>query len=499
MLAFFLPVFLLLLLVGLPVFFGLLLAPGMLLWLNGQERDIALLYRNVYNGMDSFPLMALPFFVLAGELMNKGGITMRLVEFSQALMGHFRGGLAHVNILSSMLFAGLSGSAVADTSALGSTLIPAMEKNGYTRKFAAAITAASSVIGPIIPPSGIMIIYAYVMGESVAALFLAGIVPGILVGVGLMLVVRLMADRYDLPKAERIVNRGQVISPLEGWVSFVLLRINFAGVLAAAFAGVSAFLRAASVADISLNGWLVFLIFLPIAHLLLMRLRSVVSPDFRVICKKAVAPLQTPIIILGGILVGVFTPTEASAVAVAYALIISFGVLRSMQLSDLPAVFMRAALSASTILLLVGAAVAFKTVVSLSHAPEQMAAFILDLSDNPLILLFLINILLFIVGMFLDAGPAIIILGPILGPIFVDLGVHPVHFAIIMSVNLTVGLATPPMGLVLFVASSVSGEKVETISKAILPFLAVEVLVIFLITYVPAISMTIPRLTGFVQ
>jgi tripartite ATP-independent transporter DctM subunit len=190
MLIWFLPVFLVLLMIGLPVFFGLLAAPGILLYLNGQERDIALLYRNVYNGMDSFPLMAIPFFMLAGELMNRGGITERLVEFSQALMGHLRGGLAQVNILSSMLFAGLSGSAVADTSALGSMLVPAMEKEGYTRKYAAAVTAASSVIGPIIPPSGIMIIYAYVMGESVAALFLAGIVPGILVGVGLMVMVR---------------------------------------------------------------------------------------------------------------------------------------------------------------------------------------------------------------------------------------------------------------------------------------------------------------------
>lgn len=220
MLALFLPLFLVLLLIGLPVFFALLLSPGLMLWLNGQERDIALLYRNLYNGMDSFPLMALPFFVLAGELMNKGGITTRLVEFSQALMGHLRGGLAHVNILSSILFAGLSGSAVADTSALGSTLIPAMERNGYTRRFAAAVTAASSVIGPIIPPSGIMIIYAYVMGESVAALFLAGVVPGILVGIGLMAVVRLMADRYDLPKAERVVTSGQTIAPLESpWPS----------------------------------------------------------------------------------------------------------------------------------------------------------------------------------------------------------------------------------------------------------------------------------------
>jgi len=306
--------------------------------------------------------------------------------------------------------------------------------------------------------------------------------------------VRLLADRYDLPKAERVVKSGQSITPLEGIVAFVLLRINVAGLLVAAFNGVAVLLG-----GIDVNRWLVFLILLPLAHVLLLRLRRNVSAEFRTVCKKAVAPLQTPIIILGGILIGVFTPTEASAIAVAYALIVSFFVLRSLKLSDLPEVLTKSALSSATVLLLVGAAVAFKTVVSLSHAPEILAETILSLSQNPLILLFLINVLLFVVGMFLDAGPAIIILGPILAPIFVDLGVHPVHFAIIMSVNLTVGLATPPMGLVLFVASQVSGEKVETISKAILPFLAVEILVIFLITYIPAISMTVPRWAGFVQ
>ena len=427
MLVWFLPVFLAFLLLGLPVFFGLLAAPGLLLWLNGQERDITLLYRNVYNGMDSFPLMAIPFFMLAGELMNRGGITMRLVEFSQALMGHLRGGLAHVNVLSSMLFAGLSGSAVADTSALGSMLIPAMEKQGYSRKFAAAITAASSVIGPIIPPSGIMIIYAYVMGESVAALFLAGIVPGVLVGLGLMGMVKVMADRYDFPVASR-----KYTWPERGRASL-----------------------------------------------------------------KAFFPLMTPVIIMGGILGGIFTPTEAAAVAVAYAFVIGFFVLRTFGLRDVPDVLSTAGITSAVVLLLVGAAMAFKTVVSLSHAPEQLAALILGLSENPLILLFLINLLLFLVGMFLDAGPAIIILGPILAPIFTDLGIDPIHFAIIMSVNLTVGLATPPMGLVLFVAAAVSRERVETIARAILPFLAVEIAVIFLITFVPALSMTIPRLTGF--
>ena len=427
MLIWFLPTFLVFLIIGLPVFFALLAAPGILLWLNGQTNDITLLYRNVYNGMDSFPLMAIPFFMLAGELMNRGGITIRLVEFSQALMGHLRGGLAHVNVLSSILFAGLSGSAVADTSALGSMLIPAMEKQGYTRKFAAAITAASSVIGPIIPPSGIMIIYAYVMGESVAALFLAGIVPGVMVGVGLMLMIKFMADKYDFPVASRKYTWGER--------------------------------RQASL--------------------------------------KAFFPLLTPVIILGGILGGIFTPTEAAAVAVGYAFIIGFFVLRTLTLKEVPEILSNAGLTSAVVLLLVGAAMAFKTVVSLSHAPEQLASLILSLSENPLILLFLINLLLFVVGMFLDAGPAIIILGPILGPIFTSLGVDPIHFAIIMSVNLTVGLATPPMGLVLFVAAAVSREKVETIAKAILPFLAVEIIVIFLITYVPAISMTIPRITGF--
>ena len=429
MLVLFLPLFLVFLFIGIPVFFSMLAAPGIVLWALGQERDIAFLYRNIYNGIDSFPLMAIPFFMLAGELMNRGGITQRLVDFAQVMMGHLRGGLAHVNILSSMLFAGLSGSAVADTSALGSMLIPAMEKNGYTRRFAAAVTAASSIIGPIIPPSGIMIIYAYVVGESVAALFLGGMIPGILVGLGLMLVTAWLARVHNYPvAADRATWRERGLA-----------------------------------------------------------------------ASRAFFPLMTPVIILGGILGGLFTPTEASAVAVAYALVISIYLLRTLKWSDLPSVLGRAALSSTVVLLLVGAAMAFKAIVGLSHLPELLAAWVLTLSSNPLVLLFLINILLFIVGMFLDAGPAIIILGPILAPVFIDLGIHPVHFAIIMSVNLTVGLITPPMGLVLFVASSISGVKVDSLARAILPFLAVEVLVIFLITYFPPISLFFPRLFGFIQ
>jgi TRAP-type transport system large permease protein len=429
MLSFFLPLFLVFLMLGLPVVFGLLAAPAILLWLNGQERDIVLLYRNVYEGMNSFPLMAIPFFMLAGELMNRGGISARIVGFAQAMVGHFRGGLAQVNVVDSMLFAGISGSAVADVSALGSIIIPQMERKGYPKPFAAAITAASAIIGPIIPPSGIMIIYAYVMGESVAALFLAGIVPGILIGVALMITIKLMANRYNLPDA----------LPRASWAE--------AGQAAGA----------------------------------------------------AFWPLMTPVLLMGGILTGVFTPTEAAAVAVGYSFIISIFILKTLTWRDIPGVLTRAGITSSVVMLLVGAAMAFKTVAALAHTPELLASALLGITENPLLLLLLVNLLLFIVGMFLDAGPAIIILGPILGPIFASMGVDPVHFAIVMVVNLTVGLLTPPMGLVLFATSAVSGLRVETIAKAVMPFLAVEFLVILMITYIPAIALTLPRLAGFVD
>lgn len=429
MLSFFLPLFLVFLMLGLPVVFGLLAAPAILLWLNGQERDIVLLYRNVYEGMNSFPLMAIPFFMLAGELMNRGGISARIVGFAQAMVGHFRGGLAQVNVVDSMLFAGISGSAVADVSALGSIIIPQMEKKGYPKPFAAAITAASAIIGPIIPPSGIMIIYAYVMGESVAALFLAGIVPGVLIGIALMITIKLMANRYKLPDA----------LPRASW--------GEAG-------------RAAGAAF-----W----------------------------------PLMTPVILMGGILSGVFTPTEAAAVAVGYSFVISIFILKTLTWRDIPGVLTRAGITSSVVMLLVGAAMAFKTVAALAHTPELLASTLLSITENPLLLLILVNLLLFIVGMFLDAGPAIIILGPILGPIFASLGVDPVHFAIVMVVNLTIGLLTPPMGLVLFATSAVSGLRVETIARAVIPFLLVEFAVVFLITFVPAIPLTLPRLLGFVD
>ncbi len=420
-------IFFVLLAAGAPVVFALLIGPGLSLVLDGQTQFHNALLSRLYNGMDSFPLMAVPFFILAGEVMNAGGVTSSLVRFSQAMIGHVRGGLAQVNILSSILFAGLSGSAVADTSALGKMLVPAMEENGYSRRFAAAVTAASSVIGPIIPPSGIMIIYAFVMNVSVAGLFAAGIAPGILICAGLMTMTAVLAKRRDYPAASRRASweeRGQTL--------FVTL-----------------------------------------------------------------PALMTPVILLGGILAGVFTPTEAAAVAATYALVISLFVMKTLTVQDLPRIFVNAAAQSGVVLLLVGAAVTFAWIITVSGMAETVSERISGTTDNVLILLFLINLLLFVVGMFLDAGPAIMILGPVLAPTFVELGVDPLHFAIVMCVNLTVGLATPPMGLVLFVASSVSGEKPDRIAVEMAPFLAVEIFVIFLITYIPALSLTIPRLLGF--
>ena len=420
-------IFIFLMAAGMPVVFALLVGPGLSLAFEGEQALYSALLSRLYNGMDSFPLMALPFFILAGQLMNSGGITRSIVDFSQSMIGHVRGGLAQVNILSSVLFAGLSGSAVADTSALSKIFIPAMERNGYSRSFAAAITAASSVIGPIIPPSGIMILYAFIMNVSVAGLFAAGLVPGLLISAGLMIATSFISKKRNYPVAGRKATwreRGQ---------------------------------------------------------------------SFR----KTALALLTPVILLGGILAGIFTPTEAAAVAAFYALVVTLFLTRTLRFKELPSIFIESALQSGVILLLVGASVVFAWIITISGLAGMVANGMMQTSDNVYVLLFLANLFLFFVGMFLDAGPAVLILGPVLGPLFVAMGVDPIHFAVVMCVNVTVGLATPPLGLVLFVAASVSGERIEVIARQMLPFLAVEVAVIFLITYFPALSLTLPRLLGF--
>ena len=419
--------FVFLLVAGVPVAFTMGISATVGLLISEGVRFLIVVPQRIFAGIDKFPLIAVPLFILAGELMNGSGITQRLVALSSLIVGRLRGGLAQVNIFSSMIFAGISGSAVADTAALGSMLIPSMEKDGYTRSFAAAVTAASSIIGPVIPPSIIMVIYAYVMQVPTGALFLAGIVPGIMMAFAMMILTYFIVGPDQKPSQLALdarANAGRVIA-------------------------------------------------------------------------EAILPAVTPIIIVGGIVGGVFTPTESAAAAVAYTAFIALFVLRTTRFRELPSILLRAAKTSGTILFMIGAASLFAWLATIAGIPQVLTTHITGLTDNVLLLFFLINIFLLLIGMVLDAAPAILILGPILAPAMMKLGVDPVHFAIVMCVNLTIGLATPPVGMVLFVAASVARERIEAISRRLLPYLAAHLVVLFLITYFPTLTMWIPSYFGY--
>ncbi|MCB2145394.1 MAG: TRAP transporter large permease [Deltaproteobacteria bacterium] len=427
MITFMLAVFFLLLLTGTPIAFSL----GITAVLVFLKMDAPILLKMVplkfYSGIDMFALMAMPLFMMAGEIMNRIRVTHRLVELANVLIGNIRGALAHVNIMVSILFAGLTGAAVADTAALGTMLIPAMEKAGYPRSFSAAVTAASSIIGPIIPPSIIMVIYGSMMNVSIAGLFAAGIIPGFLVGVALMLLSARISSKRGYPKGERRATM------MEMGIAF----------------------------------------------------------------RRAIIPLLTPIIILGGILTGIFTPTEAAAVAVLYAMLIGFFVYRNFRLRDLPSVLLEMVRNSGSVFIILSAASILGWLLASEQIPELVGQQIMNLSSNKYTALLIINVILLIIGMFMDMTAVVIILGPILHPLAVSLGIHPLHFGIIMIVNVNIALMTPPLGACLFVACSISRISLEAISKEILPFIGAEVVVLILVTYIPAISMTIPRLLGF--
>jgi tripartite ATP-independent transporter DctM subunit len=425
----FLWLFLGLLLLGAPMFYLMLAAPGIALSIEGKDVFLNLLMQRLYSGIDSFPLMALPFFILAGELMTAGGVTKRMADFANSFVGHLRGGLAHVAVCSSVMLAGGCGSAVADASALGSLLIPAMKEQGYSGRYSSAVIAASAVIVSIIPPSGLFILYAFIMNESIAAMFAGGIIPGLLIATALMTTIAIRAPGQNLPVSGK-------------------------------------------------------------------------SPTFKEVVrtgKRAFLPLLTPVILIGGIVGGFFTPTEAAAIAAFYSLILGVFYTKEVKIKDLGRIFSKTALSSAVILMLVGAAVAFASVISLKGTPQMVTELVLALTDNVYMMFFIINILLLGVGCLVDAGPAILMLAPILAPVMIGLGVHPVHFGLVMSINLIIGLITPPMGLVLFVVSGISREKVEGIAREMMPLFFAELGVLFVITFVPETCLFIPRLMGYIN
>jgi tripartite ATP-independent transporter DctM subunit len=419
-------VFIITLAAGIPVAFCLALTSLVVLLVIGNV-PLHLIPQRMFTGMDSFPLMAVPFFILAGDLMNSAGITQRIVRFSNALVGHIRGGLAHVNIVASMFFAGISGSAVADTAALGSILIPAMEKDGYDITFSAAVTASSSVIGPIIPPSIPVVIFALVGSVSVGGLFLAGLVPGVLIGFGLMIAA------YIISRRKNYGSKHPLVSLREFGSSFV----------------------------------------------------------------GAVIPLLMPLIILGGILSGVFTPTEAASVAVAYAVVVGFFILRTLKLKDLPAIFYRSMVTTSIILIVMACANIFSWILGTQLIPQKVAMVISSLTTNPYLFLLLINLLLLIVGCFLEGLAAIIILVPILLPLSQQMGIDPLHFGIVVVMNLMIGLITPPLGLCLFVCCSVARVDLIKLIRVSTPFILVEIGALLIVTYFPQIVLFIPHFFGY--
>ncbi len=389
---------------------------------------LQLVAQRMFTGIDSFPLMAVPFFILAGDLMNRGGTTARIVTFANSLVGHIRGGLAHACIVANMIFAGISGSAVADASAIGSIMIPSMEKNGYDLDFSAALNSAAATIGPIIPPSIIMVIYGVSVNVSVGGLFAAGFLPGILMGFALMIVVSRTAKKRNYPMSE-----------------------GFSG--------------------------------------------KKVASEF----VSAVWALMAPVIILGGILGGVFTPTEAAAVAVIYSFFVGKFIFREIAWRDLPGILFQSGITTGAILLIISLANVFAWVIAANQVPLRLSSLFLSATDNPYVFLLIVNILLLLVGMFMETGAAIILLAPILAPIAVQMGIHPLHFGFVMVLNLAIGMATPPVGVCLFVSCGITGLSLERISAAVMRFVLAQVAILLLVTYVAPISLLLPKFLGFIR
>jgi tripartite ATP-independent transporter DctM subunit len=387
----------------------------------------ATLGQQFITSLDSFTLLAIPFFILAGQIMNQGGIATRLIQFAKNLVGSLPGGLAQINVVAAMLFGAIAGSSVAAASAIGSILGPKMEKEGYSKEFGASINITSASLGLVIPPSNVLIVYSLASGgASIAALFLAGYIPGILTGLGLMVIAALWTIRKKYPVGAR--------------ASLKELMQSFA---------------------------------------------------------QAVPSLLLLLIVIGGIVVGIFTATEAAAIAVVYSLGLAF-IYREVGIKDLPDILISAVKTTSIVMLLIAASITLSWVMTFGHLPQSVSEFMLGLSDNKIVILIIINLILLFVGMFMDMTPAILIFTPILLPVVTQLGIHPVHFGIIMVMNLCIGICTPPVGTLLFVGISIAGTTIEKMIKPLLPLFIGMIIVLLIVTFWPELSLWLPRLFGLV-
>ncbi|TCB86791.1 TRAP transporter large permease [Enterobacter quasihormaechei] len=414
-----------LLALGMPVAFAVgLSAVAGALWI---DLPLEALMIQITSGVNKFTLLAIPFFILAGAIMAEGGIARRLVNFAYVFVGFIRGGLSLVNIVASTFFGAISGSSVADTASIGSVMIPEMEKKGYPREYAAAVTASGSVQAILIPPSHNSVIYSLAAGGtvSIATLFIAGVLPGLLLGVSLMVLCLCFARKRGYPKGEKIPFRQALKIMLD-----------------------------------------------------------------------ALWGLMTVVIILGGILSGIFTATESAAVACLWAFFVTMFIYRDYKWSELPKLMCRTVKTVTIVMILIGFAAAFGAVMTYMQLPMRITEFFTSLSDNKYVILMYLNVMLLLIGTLMDMAPIILILTPVLLPVTNALGIDPVHFGMIMMVNLGIGLITPPVGSVLFVASAVSKQKIETVVRAMLPFYGILLVVLGMVTYIPAISLWLPRMLG---
>ncbi|WP_336057416.1 TRAP transporter large permease [Nitratireductor sp. CH_MIT9313-5] len=388
------------------------------------DQSVFIVAQQIASGLDSFTLLAIPFFILAGHIMNRGGIAMRLIDFAKVLGGRLPGALAHCNVLANMMFGSISGSAVASAAAVGGVMAPLQEKEGYDRSFSAAVNIASCPTGLLIPPSATFIVYSLITGgTSIAALFVAGYVPGILMGLSLMLVAGIIAKRRGYPVAER-------------------------------------------------SSW-----------------REIVETGLR-----ALPPLGLIVIVMGGIIAGIFTATEASAIAVVYTLFLALVWYREISIRDLPSVLLEAAITTSIVLLMIGASIAMSKAMAFADIPYMISDALLALSENPIVILLIINLALLVIGTFMDMTPALLIFTPIFLPVVKDLGMDPVHFGVMMTFNLCIGICTPPVGSALFVGCSVGKTSIASVLKPLLPFYGVLFALLLAVTYIPALSLWLPRL-----
>ncbi|MFA7491320.1 MAG: TRAP transporter large permease [Mariniphaga sp.] len=475
--------FVILLALGVPIAFGIGIS-GILTMLVSIDMIPALttFSQRMATGLDSFALLAIPFFILAGNIMNSGGIAIRLIDFARVLVGGIPGGVAMVNVIANMLFGAISGSAAASASAIGSIMQPEMKKEGYPENFSAAVNITSATTGLSIPPSNVLIVYSLASGGvSITALFLAGYIPGILTGLGIMITAITMLVYKQKGMSAALRTLGVVAAVIVGllviYQGIVFSKGNFSPVVnqLLLYVALAAFAAWAVVRTIrnKKKAWEGTRKFL-----------------------DAIPSLLMLVIVIGGIVAGFFTATEASAIAVLYSLILAF-VYRQISFRDLPDIILRSAKTTGIVMLLVATCLGLSWIMAYENIPQNVSEGLLALTSNPFMILLIINMILLVVGIFMDMTPAVLIFTPIFLPIVTAMGVDPIHFGIIMVLNLSVGLCTPPVGSVLFIGCSVAGLSIEKVIKPLIPMFLAMIIVLLLVTYLPEISLWLPAKFGF--